>query len=133
MHLLKIVQWILIVVGGVITVLVMLCALLFWYMSSGVFGTERFDKGAWNAPVSREQEASCYRGGMAKDIRDNVLSSETTKEDVIVLLGSPEGDITKQVYKYDLGMCSGLRMDYDDLRIYFDDQGHYTHAKIVQN
>ena len=102
-------------------------------MSSGVFGTLHFDERGWTASISNAEDANCFRGGMAKDLRDNVLSSKMAKEEVIDLLGRPSGSFTKQEYQYLLGMCSGFGMDYDNLHVYFDEQGKFSHAKIMQH
>lgn len=133
MRVLKIIKWFFIVTGAALTTLLALSALAFWYMSSGVFGTETFDKDAWQATRTNEEDFTCYRGGMAKDIRDNLLSSKTTKEDVVALLGNPDGNVTRQEYQYVLGMCSGFGFDYDNLHIYFDDQGRFSQATIIQH
>jgi hypothetical protein len=68
-------KWFLVAIGSITTLFLALFALAFWYMSSGVFGTETFDEQRWAATVSNEKDATCYRGGMGLDLRDNVLSS----------------------------------------------------------
>jgi hypothetical protein len=88
-------KWFLVAIGSITTLFLALFALAFWYMSSGVFGTETFDEQRWAATVSNEKDATCYRGGMGLDLRDNVLSSKMKTEDVISLLGGPSGPSVK--------------------------------------
>lgn len=132
MHALKIIKWILISIGATFLVLLSLFVFVYWYASSGVFSSESFEKTKWHAAVSDESSATCYRGGMANDIQD-LLSNKMTEKDVAVLLGEPSEQFTKQEYQYSLGMCSGLGIDYDYLHIYFDEQGHFSQAKIIRH
>ena len=120
-------------VGSLTTLLLVLSVLAFWYKSSGIFGTASFDKRSWTASISNEEQATCYRGGMAKDVRDNVLLRQMTREDVIALLGQPSGNFTEQEYQYVLGMCSGFGIDYDNLHVYFDERGKFSYAQIIQH
>lgn len=129
----KIVKWFFIIAGTMLATLLALCVFAFWYMSSGIFGVDSFDKQAWHKKTTNEQDATCYRGGMAKDIIDRLLSSKATREDVVSLLGSPDGNSTENSYRYVLGMCSGFGFDYDSLHVYFDGQGYVSHAKIMQH
>ena len=133
MYALKIIKWILISIGAVFLVLLSLLIFAYWYMSSGVFSSDSFDKTKWHAAVTDASDATCYRGGMAKDIQNNLLSKAITESDVIILLGKPSGHFTKQEDQYSLGMCSGLGIDYDHLHIYFDKQGYFSEAKIIRH
>lgn len=133
MYVLKIIKWILISIGAIFLVLLFLFIFAYWYMSSGVFSSESFDQTKWHAALTDESDATCYRGGMAKDIQNNLLSNAMTENDVVILLGKPSGHFTKQEYQYSLGMCSGLAFDYDYLHIYFDEKAHFSHAKIIQH
>ncbi|MCX8146838.1 MAG: outer membrane protein assembly factor BamE, partial [Azovibrio sp.] len=113
-------------------VLAALLGAFVWWSSVGVFSTEKFDPAKWHAPVSDAQDVTCYRGGMATDIRDKFLVHGETKQFVERLLGKPDFATTGE-YRYILGMCSGFRMDYDDLHIYFDNQGRVTGPAIIQH
>lgn len=44
----KIVKWFFIVAGTMLATLLALCVFAFWYMSSGIFGMDSFDKQAWH-------------------------------------------------------------------------------------
>ncbi|MGD9889152.1 MAG: hypothetical protein AB7S56_07815 [Halothiobacillaceae bacterium] len=103
-----------------------------WWSSVGVFSTEKFNHSKWLAPVSDAQDVTCYRGGMAIDIRHRLLVHEQTKQFVKSLLGKPDFE-SETEYRYILGMCSGIGMDYDDLHIYFDNQGKITGTEIIQH
>jgi hypothetical protein len=129
----KILKNILIAACAIFLIILALYSFSFWYMNTRVFASEKFEKEAWHTTTTNDEDSTCYRGAMAKDIRDNLLSNTTTKEDVNILLGAPESNFTNSEYKYALGMCSGLGFDYDYLHIYFDEQGHFSHAKIIQH
>lgn len=124
------------IVAVAIATLLLLAAVLLgafiWWSSVGVFSTDKFDTVTWHAPVSDAQDVSCYRGGMAIDIRDRLLKLGESKQFVENLLGRPDFAAEGE-YRYILGMCSGLGWDYDDLHVYFDKQGRITHATIIQH
>jgi hypothetical protein len=132
-HTSKTLKRIFIVACAVVVIFFALYTFTFWYMNSGVFGAEVFEKETWHATTTNEEDATCYRGGMAKDIIDKVLSSSMNNEDVAILLGAPARNSTNQEYQYALGMCSGFGFDYDNLHIYFDEQGRFSRAKIIQH
>lgn len=129
----KAIRYFLAVLGAVLAVFSGLLVLVMWHMSSGVFATDYFEREAWVANTINGDDSRCYRGGMANDIRDNVLSRKMSQEDVSALLGKPDGRVTAQEYQYVLGMCSGFGVDYDVLHVYFDAQGSFISAKIVQH
>jgi hypothetical protein len=129
----KIVKWLLITTGGALIILALLFIYSFWYMRTGVFNTTPFNPTEWKAPITNVNNTLCYRGGMANDIRDNVLSRKTTINDMMTLLGKPDRSISKNAYEYELGMCSGFQMDHDSLTIYFNSRGQFSHADIIQH
>jgi hypothetical protein len=69
---------------------------------------------------------------MAVDITRNVLRAGMSRADVERILGKPT-DPSKVAYQYELGMCSGLRFDFDVLYISFDADGIYQRAEILQH
>lgn len=133
MYVPKFIKLIFISLGAISIALVTLLLLAYWYMSSGVFGSESFEKTKWHIAISDENSATCYRGGMAKDIRDNFLSNKMNENDIINLLGAPDRYFAKNEYQYSLGMCSGLGFDYDSLHIVVDEHGYFSQAKIIQH
>jgi hypothetical protein len=102
----------------------------FWLRPSRVFDTSAFDAAAWDAPYTVGR--LCYRGGMAIDVKKNVLRAEMSRTEVEARLGSPDKRWEHE-YWYVLGMCSGFRMDLDVLHVYFGDHGQYKSAAIRQH
>lgn len=129
----KVIKHILVTVVAIFVMILALYAFAVWYISSGVFTTDTFDKKVWSANTSNEEDTACYRGGMAKDIIDSRLTNNMSKENVIALLGNPDKSLSKQEFEYVLGMCSGFGFDYDNLHIYFNEQDNFSHAKIIQH
>lgn len=119
-------------IGLFVVTLVALFIAFFWWISSGVFSTSRFDASLWFAQQTRETDITCYRGGMVNDIKDRLLRPKISVTEVEQLLGQPDMKFSGE-YRYVLGMCSGLGWDYDDLHIYFDSQGKMTRAAIIQH
>lgn len=101
-------------------------------MSDGVFSADEFDANVWHAKVPDQLESTCYRGGMAADIRERIISVGMSKMQVQAVLGKPDHD-TPTESRYVLGMCSGMRIDYDDLHIYFNSSGTVISTKIIQH
>ncbi|HXH04286.1 MAG TPA: hypothetical protein VNN09_13345 [Candidatus Competibacteraceae bacterium] len=128
----KIIKVVVIVFAAFLFIVGVPLGVFVWWSSVGVFSTEKFDHAKWHAPILDAQDATCHRGGMAIDIRDRLLVQGQTKQFVERLLGKPDF-VAETEYRYTLGMCSGMRMDYDDLHIYFDNQGKITDAKIIQH
>ena len=103
-------------------------------LSLSPFETDAFEKAEWQQETSFEESFSCYRGGMANDIKNNKLTAGMQAKHVVNLLGKPDTTTpNKQETQYILGMCSGFRIDYDVLHIYFNEQGELTDAKIIQH
>lgn len=103
-------------------------------LSLSPFETDAFEKAEWHQETSLEESFSCYRGGMANDVKNNRLTAGMQTKHVIELLGKPDTTTpNKQEIQYILGMCSGFRIDYDVLHIYFNEQGELTNAKIIQH
>lgn len=121
-----------IAVLAVVFSLVALLGLLIWWGSAGVFSSEDFDPEKWRAPTTDAMDGTCYRGGMAEDVRGRLLVPGTSREEVERVLGRPDFKGPSE-YRYVLGMCSGLGIDYDDLHVFFDDAGGVTHSSIIQH
>ncbi|MFC7519044.1 hypothetical protein ACFQUU_29000 [Herbaspirillum sp. GCM10030257] len=130
MKLLRKVLW----YGFVSIPMMLLLAVLFWKQLVGFllhdlpFMGETFNKARWENALRcssntqcMEVEMACVRGPMYRDLKGNYLSDGTTKEDVLRLLGSAKPDHQNpSCMVYELGMCSGFKMDYDYLHICFD-------------
>lgn len=130
---LRITQYALGAVAVLLLALVFSLGAFYWWMVGGVFRQSRYDAALWFAPQTNLTDSTCYRGGMATDVKDRLLQPGMTHEDVERLLGKPDGRSTQGEHQYILGMCSGFGMDYDNLHIYFDSNGKYTHAAIFQH
>lgn len=106
-------------------------SIFFWWMHEGIFSTEKFDATKWRSRISDQQDATCYRGGMAKDIKDTVITVGTHKQQVETLLGKPDSTVSPFQYDYILGMCSGW--DYNNLHIFFDVRDTVIRVSIAQH
>jgi hypothetical protein len=105
-----------------------------WWMSSGVFSVNSFDEQIWLAPPTKGAQGRCYRGGMAGDIKNRVMKPGMTRSEVERLLGQPDASLSKPTeYRYVLGLCSGFRVDLDDLHVYFSSDGKLERVAIIQH
>lgn len=116
---------------GLLVALILFLAYAIWYFGGGIFGDEDFEPVKWQAGPSATADR-CYRGGMAKDIRDRIVPKGMSRNQVERVLGKPDQGKSSE-YRYVLGKCSGLGIDYDDLHIYFDEQGVVVNVLILQH
>jgi hypothetical protein len=114
-------------------ILIAAIGLWLWWSHIGVFTADRFERAAWFRPISDAQSATCYRGGMARDIQKRLLKPGMSKADVEGVLGAPNDIGRANEYRYALGMCSGFGIDYDDLHIYFNERGALERSDIIQH
>lgn len=119
--------------AAVAIVLILFTVLGIWWIHDGVFRSDRFNAQSWSRPRTNAEDSTCYRGGMAADIKNRLVTPSMTNVDVERLLGQPDGVSNPREYQYILGMCSGFRMDYDILHIYFNQAGRVERAKIIQH
>jgi outer membrane protein assembly factor BamE (lipoprotein component of BamABCDE complex) len=68
---------------------------------------------------------------MAYDLKTNILRAGLTKTEVEKLLGEPDAN-RANFHEYLLGMCSGLRIDFDTLDVHFDSDGKLVKVQVVQ-
>lgn len=101
--------------------LIFFLSMLNHFMIIGYQGIERFDPKIWFIKVSNEIDSTCYRGAVANDLVNRLITKNMTKQEVINLLGEP-GRITQQNMKYEmdygLGNCS--LADWNSLIISLD-------------
>lgn len=77
-------------------------------------------------------DSLCYRGGMAHDVKTDVLRAGLTKPEVEKLLGPP--DLIKvTTHEYFLDRCSGFRIDFNNLDVHFDSGGRLLKVELVQH
>lgn len=119
----KLLMW-----GGLLTAL----ATLFWHASGDAFSSDDFDPATWRQSVPEKLETSCWRGGMARDIQRRIVRPGMSRADVIAALGTPDGQRPEE-FSYVLGMCSGIRIDYDDLHVRFNERGEVAQVLIIQH
>jgi hypothetical protein len=106
----------------------------YWLFKGGIFRTSSFDETKWHSLNKvGTKDSSCYRGGMAHDIKTNVLRVGLTEAEVETLLGPPDHITETETHAYFLGMCSGLRIDFDTLDIHFDSEGRLLKVEVVQH
>jgi len=104
----------------------------YWLYTGGIFKTFSFDRQEWRLLNRKTDDFSCYRGGMAHDIKTNILRAGQTTNEVETILGMPDS-IKGSVHEYNLGMCSGLRIDFDSLDVHFNTVGQVDGVYIVQH
>jgi hypothetical protein len=104
----------------------------YWLIKGGIFRTSSFNEAEWKSLKRKTADSSCYRGGMAHDLKTNILRSGITKAEVEKLLGEPDSN-KAAAHEYLLGMCSGLRIDFDTLDIQFDSEDRLVNVKVVQH
>ena len=76
-----------------------------------------------------EKEIACVRGKMYRDLETNHLPSGMSRNAVLQMLGNPSPRSTKPTcIDYELGYCSGLKIDTDYLRVCFDEQEKIQHV-----
>ncbi len=104
----------------------------YWLYKGGIFKTSRFDEHEWKSLNRKTSDSSCYRGGMAHDLQTNVLRTGQPQGEIEKLIG--KADFSREmVDSYFLGMCSGLRIDFDTLDVHFNAEGKLTSVHIVQH
>ena len=69
---------------------------------------------------------------MAHDIKTNTLHTGLTKTEVEGVLGEPDSN-KADVHEYNLGFCSGLRIDLDTLDVHFNSEGRLIKIQVVQH
>ncbi len=92
-----------------------------YMMIIGYQGIERFDPKIWFQKVSNEVDCTCYRGALANDLSNRLITQDMTKQEVINLLGEPDRislNDMKYEMDYSLGFCS--MADYNSLIIHLD-------------
>lgn len=94
--------------------------LVMWWMHTRPFSAEAFDAYRWRAGLKASEEGECVRGRMANDIIGRIARPGQPKSVVEAALGTPQ-DMRSEVAYYDLGMCSGLRADFDWLYVEYAD------------
>ena len=91
-----------------------------------------FDKIEWKK-YSNDMNRDNPRGQMIEDLFENHLKKEISSAEIIALLGTPDRKNEQNFYSYNLGIWSGLRMDYDSLDLWFDNKERLVSFARVQH
>mgnify|MGYP001297361659 CR=1 FL=1 len=95
------------------------------------FAGRQFDRVLWHH-YAGNGDSDNPRASMVADIKRDI-STGTTRNQVMELLGEPDFEKSRSVFKYNLGMWSGFRIDYDSLDIHFDEYGQVVELRVVQH
>jgi hypothetical protein len=117
----------------ILTVALLLLTALFWkpilrfVFHDLPFMGKSFDSAVWFSALNckndrdcLDKEMTCLRGPMYRDLEKNHLVVGTPKAAVTRLLGEPTRLAKNNCIDYELGYCSGLKIDGDYLRVCFD-------------
>lgn len=70
---------------------------------------------------------------MIGDLSKELMHRRPSRTEVVEWLGEPDFRNEPRLMSYNLGMWSGLRMDFDSLDIEFDEAGRVRHVRSVQH
>lgn len=145
---LRLLKWLTLAVVGIAVLLVVAIGLSpqarQFMLHDFPFMGETFTPEKWAAATSCEgltgnecmsKESDCARGPMVRSLLRDHLTAGAKREAVIALLG-PEEFTDKDgagCLHWNLGMCSGLGLDYDSLFVCFDGAGHLIKAGHMQH
>jgi hypothetical protein len=100
----------------------------------------RFDRQIWfdaNNCGRDGCDAECVRGPMVNDLRRFYLLPGISKDDVVRIVGEFEQKHKQEngmfCAEYNLGMCSGFRIDYDALVVCFGGDGRLAQTWTEQH
>lgn len=121
---------IIVIIILLLLILVLIMALgLYYIVHKSPFSGINFNHEVWIAAEKGKSDTEqleldnhCMRGAMVADLKENYLKSTITQADVVSLLGktrSINNENDQSCLRYNLGICSGFKMDYDSLDICF--------------
>ena len=132
----KLIKFLFKVALTVMVIFVLFAGYITWMFLTPYSG-QSFNQQEWFALAEPSRHGECARGPMAGDIVDNILKEGMTRQEVETLLGPPDKDYYPSQYPheyiYNLGMCSGLRWDFDFLHVMYDAQNRLILAVNVQH
>lgn len=94
-----------------------------WLFSMHYYPSETFTTEAWHATGWRQMHGDNVppeRYRYSEDLIERKLLLGKTKEEVVTMLGEPEGYITETQISYDLGFVPGHGIDPDFLYVFFE-------------
>jgi len=94
-------------------------------------------RGATSEEIGRKQ-AQCIRGAMFGDLRNRYLRPGTSKARVIEVIGEPDFGSEgvkdgNRCLRWNLGFCSGFKIDLDSLNVCFDTAERVTQVFHLQH
>ena len=111
----------------------LLLVVLFWRPLVGFvlhelpFMGSSFDAKVWSSALvctsdkdCMDKEMACVRGAMFRDLSRNHLTPGVVRTQVQLLLGEPTVQAKDNCVDYELGYCSGFKIDGDYLRVCYD-------------
>ena len=105
---------------------------IFYALINNPFNDRKFDETVWKE-FHQDDDPDNPRGKMAYHLRDRVLKEGMKMDEVRSVLGEPDYSEGDNFLKYNLGMWSGFRIDYDSFDVYFDENGELSHVEIIQH
>lgn len=123
------------------TAILLLLLILFWKpilrfaFHDLPFMGRSFDNAIWSSALNcnndqdcLNKEMACLRGPMYRNLEKNHLLVGASKATVVGLIGEPKRLAENNCFDYELGYCSGLKIDTDYLRVCFDSSEKVTHV-----
>jgi len=127
--------------AAISTAAVLLLLILFWkpilrfVFHDLPFMGKSFDSAVWSSALSckndqdcLDKEMTCLRGPMYRELEKNHLIVGVPKATVTRLIGEPTRTDKNNCIDYELGYCSGLKIDTDYLRVCFDSSEKVTNV-----
>lgn len=99
------------------------------FFSCGKISHEKFDSNKWKAEVNTEENWT-LRWKMMNDLRNNLRLEGKTKNEIINLLGNPDGKFQNN-FHYSLGY-TGKGINTGTLYIYFDSQNKVKKISVSE-
>ena len=96
------------------------------------FDNREFNRSAWVA-MDHDMNPDNPRGEMYTDLVEKHLNKGMHISQVKVLLGEPDFESEESSLRYNLGMWSGMRMDYDSLNLEFSEKGRLLKVYRLQH
>lgn len=90
---------------------------------------DSFDQPTWLQAPLMDGDAKCLRGRMSRHLREHVLRTEMTREEVIVLLGAPAEQNPHELI-YPLGQC-GHPNGPAAMQVHFDSTGRLADTSVT--
>lgn len=128
----KIVKYIGFLAGFFLIGVLAFCGYLYFVVLDDPFNNRDFDKEIW-LKSHADMDPDNPRGEMYEDLVENHLSKGMSKTEIFGLLGQPDFQNTEDLMSYNLGMWSGMRIDYDSLDLKFTADGGLVEFCRVQH